>query len=141
MEVAVLIVAILIGLFVVGPTLLKGNEEAQKALEQVRLYQGIIGVVVGIFAVVAFIVIFLGSGYAFWGTILRLGLLAAVLTLFVLGFLMAYQLLSEQVLSKSEGAKEKADAFRARWEPRQSMLGWIAFGSGLVALIAYLIIR
>lgn len=139
MDIAVLIVAIIIGLFVVGPSLLKGNEDAQKALDQARTYQGIIGVIVGIFAVIAFIIIYLGHGH-FWGTLYNLGLLGSTLTLIVLGFLLGYQLISDQVLSKNEAAKARAETFRAKWDPRQSMLGWIAFGLGVVALISKAII-
>ena len=135
MDIAVLIIAIIIGLFVLAPSFLKGNEDAQKALNEARTYQGIIGVVVGIFAVIAFIVIYLGHGH-FWVTLYNVGLLGATLTLIVLGFLLGYQLIFDQVLSKNEKAKEQAEAFRAKWDPRQSMLGWIAFALGVVALIS-----
>ena len=134
LEVIVVIVAILIGLFVVAPGLIKGDEDAQKAIAQMREYQGYVGVVVGVFGVIAFVVLLVERG---WRLLFELSIAGSAIILALLGFLLGYQLISEKVLTNNEGAKGKAEAFQARWDPRQNLLGWIAIVLGTAALILY----
>ena len=135
MHIAVLVVGILVGLLVVAPRLMKGNEDAQKVLDQIRTYQKWIGAAVGIFAVIAFIVIYIAKG-GFWIALFHVGLLGSIVCLTLLGFLMAYSLIAELGLDKNEAAKAKAEAFRAKWDPKQTTLGILALVLSIAALIA-----
>ena len=138
MVIAVIVVALLVGILVVAPQLAKGNEGAEKALEQVRTYQGFIGLAVGVFGIVALLVFVLGIEWTFIkGVLYMAAVLATTALLIVLGFLLGYQLISDQALSKNEAAKEKGDAFRAKWEPRLTTLGYTVFGLGVLALILH----
>jgi len=134
LEILIIVVAILIGLFVLAPGMIKNDQDAQKALAQIREYQGYIGVVAGIFGIVALIILLVDRG---WWLLFHLSIIGASIMLGMLGFLLGYQLISEKLLANNEGAREKAEAFRATWDPRQKMLAWAAIILAIAAVILY----
>lgn len=135
MAVAVYIVAILMGLLVIAPVAAKNNQGVKDALEKVDPFQGMIGLVVAVFAVIAFLIYF-AERFQDLGHVLYLAsIFALCLILAVLGFLRGYTVIKEQVLTSSEQAQEKAESFREKWEPRQTQMGYLAVGLGVLALL------
>lgn len=135
MSIAVYIVAILVGLLVLAPTAAKDNENAQKALEHIAPFQGFVGVAVAIFGLIALFIIFADTFYTLGYILYVASIFALCIILIVLGFLRGYTVVGERLLSSNEQALEKANAFREKWDPRQSQLGYLAVGLGLLALL------
>lgn len=135
MSIAVYIVAILMGLMVLAPIAAKDNENAQKALEQIAPFQGFLGVAVAVFGLIALFVIFADTFYTLGHILYVASLFALCVILIVLGFLRGYTVVGERLFSTNEEARGKAEAFREKWDPRQSQLGYLAVGLGALALL------
>lgn len=133
-EMLVILLAILIGLFVIAPRLLGRDTRLQQALALMRQYEGHIGVAVAVLGVILFAVLVFNNG---WWLLYPLSITAAAMISAILGLLLAYPLISDRVFSRNEDAKAKAKAFRARWETRQIMLAWTLVFLGVSALILY----
>lgn len=135
MSIAVYIVAILVGLLVLAPIAAKNNEDAQKVLEQIAPFQGFIGVAVAIFGLIALFVIFADTFYTLGYILYVASIFALCVILVVLGFLRGYTVVGERLFANNEQALERANNFREKWDPRQSQLGYLAVGLGLLALL------
>ncbi|MBI1180631.1 MAG: hypothetical protein GC201_08730 [Alphaproteobacteria bacterium] len=136
MAVALIIVSIVIGLYVVMPVLAKSDENAQRTLERISAYRWMIGLAVLVFAVVAFLVVLLRTpGYYIHIFLSLIALLGAALVLAVIGYLMAYDVISQQLQGSSADTQARAAEFRAKWEPRLNRLGIAALALGFAALI------
>ena len=135
MSIAVYIVAILMGLMVLAPSAAKDNEDAEKVLEQMAPFQGVLGVVVAVFGAIAIFVIFAKTFYTLGLILYVASIFALCLILIVLGFLRGYTVFAERLLANNEQALERASAFREKWDPRQTQLGYLAVGLGLLALL------
>lgn len=135
MSIAVYIVAILMGLMVLAPIAAKNNENAQKALEQMAPFQGFLGVAVAVFGIIALFIIFADTFYTLGYILYVASIFALCIILIVIGFLRGYTVFGERLFSTNEQALEKANAFREKWDPRQSQLGYLAVGLGLLALL------
>ncbi len=132
MYIAVIIVAIALGAFILAPRFLGENEDAAAALEKVTPFQGIIGLIVVVFALLAF-----GSliGAISMYDLFRISLMLTIFDILALGFVLGYGLISEQVLSKSENASTKGTELNDRLQPRQELLGMAAIGLAVLTII------
>jgi hypothetical protein len=132
MYIAVIIVAIALGAFILAPRFLGENEDATAALEKVSPFQGIIGLIVVVFALLAF-----GSliGAISMYDLFRISLMLTIFDILALGFVLGYGLISEQVLSKSENASTKGTELNDRLQPRQELLGMAAIGLAVLTII------
>jgi hypothetical protein len=132
MYIAVIIVAIVLGAFILAPRFLGENEGAKAALEKVSPFQGIIGLIVVVFALLAF-----GSliGAISMYDLFRISLMLTIFDILALGFVLGYGLISEQVLSKSENASTKGTELNDRLQPRQELLGTAAIGLAVLTII------
>jgi hypothetical protein len=135
-SIAIIVVAILIGVYVVLPGLAGSDENAQRTLDRISAYRWMIGLAVLVFAVVAFLVVLLRTpGYYIHLFLSLIALLGAALVLAVIGFLLSYDIISQQLQGSSAGTRERAAAFKAKWEPRLHKLGIAALVLGFAALI------
>ena len=132
MYIAVIIVAFALGAFILAPRFLGENEDAKAALEKVSPFQGIIGLIVVVFAILAF-----GSliGAISMYDLFRISLMLTIFDILALGFVLGYGLISEQVLSKSENATTKGTELNDRLQPRQELLGGAAIGLALLTIV------
>jgi len=135
MSIAVYIVAILMGLMVLAPTAAKSNEYVQKILNQMAPFQGALGVGVATFGVISLFIMFADTFYALGYVLYVASIFALCIILIVIGFLRGYTVFGERLFSSNKQVLEKAIAFRAKWDPRQSQLGYLAVGLGLLALL------
>ncbi len=132
MYIAVIIVAIVLGTFILAPRFLSENEDAVAVLEKISPFQGIIGLIVVVFALLAF-----GSliGAISMYDLFRISLMLTIFDILALGFVLGYGLISEQVLSKSENASTKGTELNDRLQPRQELLGTAAIGLAVLTII------
>lgn len=132
MYIAVIVVAIVLGAFILAPRFLGENEDATAFLEKVSPFQGIIGLIVVVFALLAF-----GSliGAISMYDLYRISLMLTIFDILALGFVLGYGLISEQVLSKSENASTKGTKLNDRLQPRQELLGMAAIGLAVLTIV------
>jgi heme A synthase len=132
MYIAVIIVAIALGAFILAPRFLGENEDAAAALEKVTPFQGIIGLIVVVFALLVF-----GSliGAISMYDLFRISLVLTIFDILALGFVLGYGLISEQVLSKSENASTKGTKLNDRLQPKQELLGMAAIGLAVLTIV------
>jgi len=132
MYVAVIVVAIVLGAFILAPRFVGDKEDAKELLEKIGTFQGIIGLVVVVFALLA-----LGSLIGAFSIydLFRISLLLTIADLAALGFVLGYGLISEQVLSKSENATAKGEDLRERLQPRQEILGAAAIALAVLTVV------
>ena len=135
MSVAVYIVAILVGLIVLAPVAAKNNENAEKAVRQIAPYQWVVGLIVAVFGIIALPIIFAETFHALGYVLFVASVFFLCVILAVLGFLRGFTVIREQVLSNNEQALARANAFREKWDPRQTQMGYLALGLGLLALL------
>jgi hypothetical protein len=132
MYVAVIVVAVVLGGFILAPRFLGENEDATAFLDKIGVYQGIIGLIVVVFALLAF-----GSliGAISLYDLYRISLMLTIFDIMALGFVLGYGLISEQVLSKSENASTKGTELNDRLQPRQELLGMAAIGLAVLTIV------
>lgn len=132
MYVAVIVIAIVLGAFIVAPRFLDDNEDGKAFLAKIDNFKGIIGLVVLVFSVLAF-----GSliGAISIYDLFRISLLLTIANTAALGFVLGFGLIYEHVLSKSESASAKGEGLRERLQPRQEMLGMAAIGLAVLTIV------
>lgn len=131
MYVAVIVVAIVLGAFILAPRFLKDKEDAMELLEKISTFKGIIGLVVVVFSLLAFISLI---GAISMYDLFRISLLLTIVDTAALGFILGFGLISDQVLSKSENASAKGEELREKLQPRQEMLGMAAIGLAVLTI-------
>ena len=132
MYVAAIVVAIVLGAFILAPRFIEDKEDAKQLLEKISTFKGIIGLVVMIFSVMAFMSLI---GTIDLKDLFRISLLATIVVTAALGFVLGFGLISEHVLSKSESASEKGEELRGRLQPRQEILGMAAIGLAVLTTV------
>ena len=131
----ILILAIIGGLLAASSLIASKSQDAGVALKKIAPYQGIIGV----------IILVLGLYYFLFYSLPNLGLmikftggLFAIITqvlMVLVGFILAYGLIAEKLLSKNETAKEKGAEAAKKLTKIQVPLGIALAVCGLLALI------
>ena len=118
------IIAILGGLIAASSLIVSKKPNAKELLDKLAPYQGIIGVILLVWSV--FGVLSLLGGFSIIG-------LAVVAVEFIVGFLLAYSLLSKYLFSKNEAAKEKGQALRLKLAKYQVPAGVILIILGVIS--------
>jgi hypothetical protein len=130
------ITLIILGLLAAPSLLLSKKPDAKELLEKITPYQG-----------------WIGLAFCFWGiwgviqAVLNLGLLTTFPIWWitwlsssaieaVLGFILGYGMISNLVLSKNEGAKQKGEQLLAKLAPIQGKLGFAGIIIGIWVIIA-----
>ena len=134
MGTAIIVVAIIMGALMLAPRFLQGSEDAAPVLEKINTFQSIIGVVVLVFSLIAFVVLVLSlSMYDLY----RISLILTMVSLVVLGFLLSYELIVENVLAKNEETRAKAAELRAKLDQREEFLGILCIGLAVLTIILH----
>ena len=107
-------------------------EEFMELLEKISTFKGIIGLVVVVFSLLAFISLI---GAISMYDLFRISLLLTIVDTAALGFVLGFGLISDQVLSKSENASAKGEELREKLQPRQEMLGMAAIGLAVLTIV------
>ncbi len=126
------IIAILGGLIACSSLIISKKPNAKELLDQLTPYQGWIGVVLTFWGVWGVITSFLNIRYIglAWG----IGLGVSIVE-FVVGFLLAYGLISKYLLEKNETAKAKGAELRQKLVIYQVPAGVILVILGVLAII------
>ena len=114
------IISILGGLIASSSYIASKKPDAKELIDKLVPYQGIIGVVLLIWSIKNVFILF--RYFSFNGIIITV-------VQFIVGFLLAYALLSQYLFSKSEEAKEKGQELRAKLVQYQ-----VPAGIGLIVL-------
>ena len=137
MYIAVIVVAIVLGAFILAPRFLDDKDDARALLEKISTFKGIIGLVVLVFSIMA-LVSLIGAISLY--DLFRISLLLTIIDMAALGFVLGFGLLSGEVLSKSENASEKAEDLREKLQPRQEILGMLAIGLAVLTSVLHAVI-
>ncbi len=119
------IIAILGGLIAASPLIITKKPNAKELLDKLVPFQGGIGAVLLIWSVLG--VIGLLSHFSIIA-------LAVIVVEFIVGFLLAYGLLSKYVLSKNETAKEQGQTLRLKIAKYQIPAGAILAILGILSI-------
>ena len=132
MYIAVIVVASVLGAFILAPRFVGDKEDAREFLDKIDTFKGIIGLVVLIFAIMAF-----GSliGAISIYDLFRISLLLTIVDLAALGFVLGFGLIFDNVLSKSENASEKGGNLQEKLSPRQEVLGIAAIALAVLTIV------
>ncbi|MCF6350805.1 MAG: hypothetical protein L3J23_07225 [Flavobacteriaceae bacterium] len=120
------IIAIIGGLIAASSLIVAKKPNAQELLDKITPYQGWIGVVLLIYSVQALL-----SSLRYFSIS---GLLMSAI-MFVVGFLLAYSLISKYLLEKNEDAKIKGQALRAKLVKFQVPAGVALVVLGILSLL------
>ena len=132
MYVAVIVIAIVLGAFILAPRFVGDKEDAREFLEKINTFKGLIGLVVLVFAIIAFASL-IGAISIY--DLFRISLLLTIVDLAALGFVLGFGLLSNQILSKSENDSEKGGRLMEKLQPRQEVLGMGAIGLAILTIV------
>lgn len=126
------IIAILGGILACAGLIISKKPDAKEILDKLTPFQAWIGVVLTIWGVWGIIQSFLniGSIGMSWG--INLGISVAE---FIVGFLLAYGLISQYLLEKNETAKAKGQELRLKLTNYQVSAGIILIVLGVLAII------
>lgn len=126
------IIAILGGLIAASSLIVSKKPNAQELLDKLTPYQGWIGVVLTFWGVWGILqaVLNLGSIGTAW-----MIFLAVSAVQFIVGFLLAYSLISKYLLEKNETAKEKGQLLRQKLIKYQVPAGVILVVLGVLSLL------
>ncbi|MEI6866066.1 hypothetical protein [Flavicella sp.] len=105
------IIAILGGLIAASSLIISQKPNAQELLDKLTPYQGWIGVILTFWGTWGIILSVLNLGNIGISWILYLAVSAVE---FIVGFILAYSLISKYLLEKNETAKEKGQKLRAK---------------------------
>ncbi|MDX1581001.1 MAG: hypothetical protein R3360_05190, partial [Alphaproteobacteria bacterium] len=98
MDIAVIIIAILLAMLVIAPRLALSSSTSKDVLDRILNYQGIVGLLALVFAAVAFVWLITDWGWpALKMVFFTMALLACVVGLFLLGFLLGYDLIRTRI--------------------------------------------
>lgn len=128
---------IVAGLLAASSLIIQKQPNARDLIAKIVPFQGIIGIVLLLWALINFIRVlsvlsFLFSGYPLTGILLVLTLLVAV----ALGFLLGYGLIAQYAL-KNTSAAGSGESALAKLTPLQIPLGLLGIGLGLWMLISW----
>lgn len=128
------IIAIIGGIIAASSLIVAKKPNAQELLDKLTPYQGWIGVVLTFWGILGIIRSFsyIGSIGLYWG--IGLGVSIAE---FVVGFLLAYGLISKYLLEKNETAKQKGQELRAKLVKYQVPAGVILIVLGILSILLY----
>jgi len=126
------IIAIIGGLIAASSLIVAKKPNAQELLDQLTPFQGGIGIVLTLWGVWGIIqsVLNIGAIGLWWG----IGLGMSVVQ-FIVGFLLAYSLISKYVLEKNETAKVKGQELRQKLTKYQVPSGVLLVILGIVAIL------
>jgi len=126
------IIAIIGGLIAASSLIVAKKPNAQELLDQLTPFQGGIGIVLTFWGIWGIIQSFLhiGAMGLWWG----IGLAMAAVQ-FIVGFLLAYSLISKYVLEKNETAKVKGQELRQKLVKYQVPSGVTLVILGVVAIL------
>jgi len=126
------IIAILGGLIAASSLIVAKKPNAQELLDKLTPYQGWLGVILTFWGVWGIIQSILNIGLIglYWG----IGVSVSIVE-FIVGFLLAYGLISKYLLEKNETAKEKGQQLRAKLTKYQVSAGVILVVLGVLAII------
>lgn len=126
------IIAIIGGLIAASSLIITHKPNAQELLDKVIPYQGWIGVLLTFWGVWGLIgaLTNLGSISVYWFVSLGVALVE-----FVVGFLLAYGLISKYLLEKNETTKEKGEELRAKLVQYQVPAGVLLVVLGVLSLL------
>jgi hypothetical protein len=131
---------IVAGVLAAASLIVAKQPNAREVIAKLTPYQGIIGIILLIWALIVFIFRVLPVlGYVMQGdTLGGLLVLLTFLVAIVLGFLLGYGLIKQYALSKSAEASRGGDAMQLKLAKFQGPLGIIGIGLGLWMLISAL---
>lgn len=120
------------GLFAVSDYFSGKGEKVKSFVDKILPAQGIIGIILAVFAIINLIDSFklLKIGFKFWFFYFYIILIALLLA-----FLLCFKLISKLFLSKNEEAKAKAEKIVEKIQAWQTPLGWICASNGLLFLL------
>ena len=126
------IIAIIGGLIAASSLIVAKKPNAQELLDKLTPFQGWIGVILTFWGVWGIIssVLNIGSIGLTWAIIL-----AVNACMFIVGFLLAYSLISKYLLEKNETAKAKGQQLRAKLTKYQVPAGVILIILGVLAIV------
>ena len=130
------IIAIIGGIIAASTLIVAKKPNAQELLDKLTPYQGWIGVILTFWGVWGVINSFLSIGYIglYWGVNLVISVAE-----FVVGFLLAYSLISKYLLEKNETAKQKGQELRTKLVKYQVPAGVILIILGVLSIVLQVI--
>lgn len=126
------IIAILGGLIAASSLIIAKKPNAQDLLDKLTPYQGWIGVILTFWGVWGIIFSFLNIGSIGMYWIIGLAISSVE---FIVGFLLAYSLISKYLLESNETAKIKGQALRAKLAKYQVPAGIILTVLGILSIV------
>lgn len=129
------IIAILGGLIAASSLIVAKKPNAQELLDKLTPFQGWIGVILTIWGVWGLISSLLNIGSLGIDWIIGLAVAAAE---FIVGFILAYGLISKYILEKNEEAKQKGQALRTKLVKYQVPAGVVLIILGLLSIFRIL---
>ncbi len=126
------IIAIVGGLIATSSVIVAKKPNAKELLDKLTPFQGWIGLILTFWGVWGIIQSFLSIAHIglFWG--IGLGVSIAE---FIVGFLLAYGLISKYLLEKNETAKQKGQELRLKLTKYQIPAGFILIVLGVLAIV------
>jgi len=126
------IIAIAGGLIAASSLIVAKKPNAQELLDKLTPYQGWIGVILTIWSITVLFSALTNIGSMGIAWIITVSLGAAM---FIVGFLLAYSLISKYVLEKNETAKAKGQQLRAKLVKYQVPAGMALVVLGILLLV------
>jgi len=126
------IIAIAGGLIAASSLIVAKKPNAQELLDKLTPYQGWIGVILTIWSITVLFSALTNIGSMGIAWIITVSLGAAM---FIVGFLLAYSLISKYVLEKNETAKAKGQQLRAKLVKYQVPAGIALVVLGILLLV------
>ncbi|MBW2734015.1 MAG: hypothetical protein JRH20_16630 [Deltaproteobacteria bacterium] len=131
-HVALLIVG---GILAAAGLILARKPDAKELIDKITPYQGYIGGTLfawGLYNLIFTVLMNIGLMFS---SLVFIVIFIAVLTEVVLGFMLAFGLITKYALSKNETALAKGQAIRAKLAPFQGIIGLIGIGVGVALLV------
>jgi len=117
------ITLILLSIIAVPSLILAKKPNAKELLDKVAPYQGWIGLIFCLAGIWGIISAILNMGWLTTYPIWWITLLAGSLVQAILGFMLGFSMINKLLLSKNEGAKQKAAALQAKLAPKLGKFG------------------
>ena len=133
------ITLIILGILAVPSLLLSKRPDAKEVLDQIKPYQGWLGLAFCVWGIIGVVRILLNIGIFSAIPVWWITVFAASALLALLGFILGYGKINELVLSKNDDAKEKGEQLLAKLTPIQSKLGLAAIAVGIWVIISHFI--
>jgi uncharacterized BrkB/YihY/UPF0761 family membrane protein len=131
---------IVAGILAAAALIIKNQPNARDLIAKLVPFQGIIGIILMIWALVILLFNFLPN-FSLLFQFVPIRALLALVTLLVaiaLGFLLGYGLIAQYVLSKNAGAATSGESALAKLTPIQAPLGIVGIVLGLWMLFAFM---